>query len=121
MIRILVRLYPRPWRERYAEEFTALLEDEGVGPQVVVDVVFHALRSRLELRRSLVRSLVAAAIAAGVEWYAVTTGYTDNLLWVPHGARSAVLLVGAAAAMLVAVAPIVLTMAKRAARIRRAA
>jgi hypothetical protein len=34
----LLRLYPRRWRDRYGDEFLALLEQEGTGPRVVVSV-----------------------------------------------------------------------------------
>lgn len=34
----LVRLYPPAWRERYEEEFVALLEAQGMSPSVAVDV-----------------------------------------------------------------------------------
>ncbi len=32
LIRLLVRLYPRAWRERYGEEYAALLAEHGLGP-----------------------------------------------------------------------------------------
>lgn len=38
----LLRLYPRRWRERYGDEFAALLEKEGTGPRVVLSVVAGA-------------------------------------------------------------------------------
>jgi hypothetical protein len=41
--RHLLRLYPRAWRERYGDEFLALLEQEGLRPGVVVNVVAGAL------------------------------------------------------------------------------
>jgi hypothetical protein len=40
--RTLLRLYPRPWRERYGDEFVALLEKEGTGPRVVTSVLAGA-------------------------------------------------------------------------------
>lgn len=40
--RTLLRLYPRAWRERYGDEFVALLEREGTGPRVVLNVVAGA-------------------------------------------------------------------------------
>jgi len=49
--RLLTRLYPRPWRERYGEEFEALLLD-GRGSQranlkAVANVVSSALAERI--------------------------------------------------------------------------
>ena len=43
---ILVRLYPRPWRERYGEEFEALLRTGSAGPRTLVNVVLSALHER---------------------------------------------------------------------------
>lgn len=49
MNRFLVRLYPAAWRERYGEEFLALLEDRPVGPFDVADVVLGAIDARFRL------------------------------------------------------------------------
>jgi hypothetical protein len=38
----LLRLYPRSWRDRYGAEFLALLEKEGTGPRVVLNVMAGA-------------------------------------------------------------------------------
>jgi hypothetical protein len=40
--RTLLKLYPQPWRDRYGEEFVALLEREGTGLRVVVNVMAGA-------------------------------------------------------------------------------
>src|SRR5688500_17074384 len=40
--RTLLRLYPRAWRDRYGNEFVALLEKEGTGPRVVLSVLAGA-------------------------------------------------------------------------------
>jgi hypothetical protein len=45
----LTRLYPRPWRERYAVEFDALLEECLRSPLDVVDVMLGALAAHLQL------------------------------------------------------------------------
>jgi hypothetical protein len=48
LARLLTRLYPRAWRERYGEEFEALLEDEaGAGLKAAVNVVWSALGERI--------------------------------------------------------------------------
>lgn len=44
---ILVRLYPRRWRQRYGEEFTAVLEDQPMKLRAVLDVLRGALAQRL--------------------------------------------------------------------------
>lgn len=41
--RILVRLYPRPWRERYGAEFAALLEADRWGISTALDVMGAAV------------------------------------------------------------------------------
>ena len=41
--RWLVRLYPRKWRDRYGEEFEALLQDGFGGLRALVDVLSSAL------------------------------------------------------------------------------
>ena len=44
--RMLTRLYPRAWRERYGREFTDFLEDCGGGLGMVVNVAWSALLER---------------------------------------------------------------------------
>jgi hypothetical protein len=45
--RLLTRLYPRRWRERYGAEFEALLETSGGGWRSAANVVGSALRERI--------------------------------------------------------------------------
>ena len=40
--RQLLRLYPRAWRERYGDEFLALVESERLRPRLVLDVLCAA-------------------------------------------------------------------------------
>ena len=48
----LLRLYPEYWRERYAEEFTALLDDlKSAGRPVMFDVLSGALDAHLHRGR----------------------------------------------------------------------
>jgi hypothetical protein len=47
MARLLIRLYPRAWRERYEAEFEALLEDGRVGVGAWTDVVRSAILERI--------------------------------------------------------------------------
>lgn len=46
LARMLVRMYPRAWRERYGAEFTALLEERPDGFGAVFDVMGSAVRER---------------------------------------------------------------------------
>ena len=45
---VLLRLYPRAWRERYGEEFSELLASRRLSIQLVVDVLAGALDARFE-------------------------------------------------------------------------
>jgi hypothetical protein len=45
----LIHLYPRPWRERYGEEFEALLEECLHSPLDVLDIMLGAFDAHLEL------------------------------------------------------------------------
>lgn len=47
---LLLRCYPARWRERYGEEFVALLEERPLGPFDVADVLLGALDAQLHLR-----------------------------------------------------------------------
>jgi hypothetical protein len=43
----LLRLYPAPWRERYGEEFGAVLASQHASPGLVLDVLAGAVDARL--------------------------------------------------------------------------
>ena len=45
----LLRLYPAAWRERYAEEFAAMLEQGMLSPLDVVDILLGACDAHLQL------------------------------------------------------------------------
>jgi len=47
LARLLVRLYPRAWRERYGAEFAALLESGRGGVGTLANVVWSALGERI--------------------------------------------------------------------------
>jgi hypothetical protein len=47
LTRLLVRLYPRAWRERYGAEFTALLETSRGDVSILANVVWSALGERI--------------------------------------------------------------------------
>ena len=55
-VRALLRLYPRAWRERYGDEFLALIADGGLSWRVVVDVIGAAGVERVRAAAALVRS-----------------------------------------------------------------
>jgi hypothetical protein len=56
----LLRLYPHRWRERYGDEFLALLEQQPVTPAVALDVALGALDAHLRAHLSPVGETVGA-------------------------------------------------------------
>ncbi len=105
LLRSLVRrLFPGPWRRRYGDEFEALLDDTGATLGVVADVVRLALRLRVSTHRRGLWRLAAAAGFVLAEWLA-STGYSDNVLWVPRSLVGGGLLAAAVGCFAVAVGP----------------
>lgn len=51
MTRWLIRCYPARWRERYGDEFEALLDERPLGPFDVADILLGALDARLRWHR----------------------------------------------------------------------
>jgi hypothetical protein len=47
---LLIRCYPAVWRERYGDEFEAVLDERPLGPFDVADILLGALDARLRLR-----------------------------------------------------------------------
>lgn len=90
----LLRLYPRAWRERYGDEFVALLHETGASPAQVMDIVRAAMvqrvlsltgrrvESRVDgLRQGLATILLAVtsgtliAVAANIAAFALQARY----------------------------------------------
>ena len=96
LIRVLVALHPKDWRERYGEEFAALLEDTRLTPRAVADVVGQSAGLRLRAHPGAL--LLAAAIVMSVtcEVLAQRTGLAQNILWLPADPLRALALLGAA-------------------------
>lgn len=72
---------------------------------------------RLDMRQRGTRTVVAGVCVVFVERYAVTHGYTDNLLWLPSGVRSTMLLAVVGCALVSALAPLVRITVARGARL----
>ena len=103
---LLIRCYPARWRDRYGEEFEAILEERPLGPFDVADILLGALDARLRqgrrgadiaTGRSFSMSLriggIAAMIGAPV-WvagFAISSGAVAN---VDTRAAAIVLVVG---------------------------
>jgi hypothetical protein len=81
MIGLLLAFYPAQWRQRYGEEFRAVLESRPLGPFDVADVFLGAIDARLSPRRlpgsaginggpqMLLRIGGVGAIAGGFLWF----------------------------------------------------
>lgn len=61
----LIRLYPRRWRERYGEEFAALLADRS-GPRATWDIARGALDAHLHGRYAVTRWLTDPGVRRGL-------------------------------------------------------
>lgn len=61
----LLRLYPRKWREKYGDEFLALLEQADAGWRATFDVVPAALR---EWARALTPAMALFAFVYALLW-----------------------------------------------------
>jgi hypothetical protein len=46
-VRALLRLYPRAWRDRYADEMSAMLADVALSPASMLDLVAGAIDARV--------------------------------------------------------------------------
>ncbi|MCU1326527.1 MAG: lipopolysaccharide biosynthesis [Bryobacterales bacterium] len=69
LTRALLSLYPHKWRDRYAVEFAALVEDTGGGSQHLFDIMYEAFKMRfssVNWRYLGAFALAGAAIAAVV-------------------------------------------------------
>jgi hypothetical protein len=64
LARLLVRLYPRPWRERYGAEFEALLQSGDGGLRAVANVVWSALHERVFPTPGLAGNVYPASVIA---------------------------------------------------------
>jgi hypothetical protein len=68
LVRNLIRLYPANWRERYGDEFEALLEDSSPGWSAVFDLLKGAVKMQSNVRSfpKLAGGLAVAGMLAGL-------------------------------------------------------
>jgi len=114
MTRWLLRLYPARWRDRYGDEFAAVLGERTLGPFDVLDILLGAIDAQLHLRGVGARSDHrkgfpmslrlggAAAMAGGALWLVAMTWillFDSNV-----GSGAWVLLLLASVALLVGLA-----------------
>lgn len=83
MIRLLLVLHPRSWRNRYGEEFRALLEDRPLTAATVLDVLRNAIGQHARAHAAARRLMAALVLSAAVDVVAVRGHVTDNILWPP--------------------------------------
>lgn len=105
MIELVLKMYPRAWRERYEDEFRALLEDTGCSPRIVANVAWGALRMQLRHRHAVLTTALFLAGFALLEAVALRTGVTENIFWRPDGPASLALLVGVVGCLLMVLRP----------------
>jgi len=65
ILKTLGRLYPRAWRERYGEEFDAILEDRKPCLLDIADVLLGAFRMRVSVRH-LVQIVLPCGLAGAI-------------------------------------------------------
>ena len=92
---LLLRLYPRAWRERYGEELSALIQTQSpLGLGAWLDLLRGALAAHLHplaarpaiaLRLTMWLPLVAASVAAAMVFINFSSGRpaTDWRIWLP--------------------------------------
>jgi hypothetical protein len=114
MIALLLRLYPARWRDRYGDEFAAVLESRPLGPFDVADVLLGALDAHLHLRglgaasehrKGFAMSLRVggyAAVVGGILWLLVLAGNAINDGGDSFGPWLGLSIVGATLATLIA-------------------
>ena len=80
LIRLAARLYPASWRQRYGDEFTALLEDVGADWRTSVNVMRVAIELHLQIwtvgKILTFTGAVGALVALGVS-FAMPTRYSS--------------------------------------------
>lgn len=80
LVKALIALYPRKWRERYGDEFSRMLEDQAITIRAIFDIIVCALYARVcllgvnlmkEVKSSLTLILFAgvATLAAGANLF----------------------------------------------------
>lgn len=68
--RVLVHLYPPSWRERYGEEYLALLEDVGPGPRAVLNTARGAAGAWMRPSETVLGGALRLRATVSVVWWA---------------------------------------------------
>ena len=97
--RLLTRLYPRPWRERYGAEFETFLEDGHGSLRVAADVVRSAIGEHLSpsvggnMERNSVSAILrhpSAFLPLAMSLAALSVLFVSYIYGVAHGAHGIV-------------------------------
>jgi hypothetical protein len=94
---VLVGMHPRAWRQRYGEEFRALLEDTRLTPSAVADIARHCAVLQARAHAGALLVTLAALVSVSCEVAAVRAGLTANILWWPASLPRALVLLGTTA------------------------
>ena len=62
----LLRLYPPTWRNRYEDEFTAMIEQRGLSMSDTLNIVFMAAQSHLSMRQRPRHGRARGTVALGI-------------------------------------------------------
>lgn len=68
LIRWATGMYPRAWRQRYGEEFQALLDDTDADARVAFNVLMGAVRMQIQWRKTLAVGTTATALVCAAAW-----------------------------------------------------
>lgn len=74
IVTALLRLYPAPWRSEYGPELTDILRAGPLGPRVIADVLWSALRQRA--RAAEPSTILGLASMLGIVGLFLETGLT---------------------------------------------
>jgi hypothetical protein len=90
------KLYPRPWRNEFGDEFDAMMEQVPISPKSVSDILAHALEERVRRSGWFISAIPAClligwlnVVAIEVQWpagallvtCAVATATRPRALW----------------------------------------
>ncbi len=94
LLNLVVRLYPRAWRERYGDEMEALLEQLEPSLATGWDLVLGALKMRLRrqsVQITLAFGLLGTVLAGGLLWWVPPRYISEATLIQQGGADQAAL------------------------------
>ncbi|MBZ5580252.1 MAG: hypothetical protein LAP40_27155 [Acidobacteriia bacterium] len=71
LVRVIARLYPKSWRDRYGVEFDALLDDAGADARTAADVLAGALLMQIRTWKWIASAtMLAVTVFSALAWQA---------------------------------------------------